>query len=778
MSTRPWHLRTRLAALRVFALATALAACGGGDKATAPSEEPPPIQQPPVNNPASATVVQGDEQVGEPGAAVPIAPALVVRDGNGNPLTGIRVNFAVTGGGGSVTGATAQTGDDGVARVGSWTLGAAGENTLDGTVTGLTTPVRFRATAQPVTQQRQWTVLVYMAADNNLATAGIFDIDEMESAARNPSVQVVVQAEFSPEALAQQNCDFQCFNRPNWNTFRYAITGGGQETTGPNGDAIDIGNRNMVDPAELREFIEWGKQNFPAQHYAVVLWNHGGGYSGLLQDLTSAGSDLMSLAELRTALTATGAVDLLGFDMCLMAGYETLADIDGLAKYVVFSEEVVPGEGFPYKEVVEAINANATSNGREIAGAIADAFHTSYANSQPSTTISAYDMAGFQAFENALQSVADGLQANVTPLGSDIGAAAAGSQKYTYRELTDLVDFLDQLSAQPNGGVLQGSIATLKAQLTGNGFRIRSHARNGTNAEGEDVTHSNGLHIVLPSGGADDQLQEDGPRSFAAYQAAYPNKPWTQFLDAWLNTATAPAAAVTDQGENRFEAYLLWDENAVPTGADVDLWILEPDGNIYIPALGTVTPNGSLTPDSYEKDTYYEGYLSNRFVQNGTYYFFASLYADPQNYQPLYDVVYRDDQTAEFTSLYDPDYPQLSLERSWKDDPDPTPQEIVDGAYTDLQLAAYREFGEATVAQRAQRSLRSGGPSLGAAQRSVPGATLNATAGVRKITSAQLATVRRALAERRGRGTSLRPGTAAPLAAPSPIRHAPSRRLP
>jgi hypothetical protein len=759
MSTRPWHLRTRLAALRVFALATALAACGGGDKATAPTEEPPPIQQPPVNNPASAAVAQGDEQVGEPGTAVPIAPAVIVRDGNGNPMKGIRVNFAVTAGGGSITGATAQTGDDGIARVGSWTLGAAGENTLDGTVTGLATPVRFRATAQPVTQQRQWTVLVYMAADNNLAVAGIFDIDEMESAARNPNVQVVVQAEFSPEALAQQNCDFQCFNRPNWNTFRYAITGGGQETTGPNGDAIDIGNRNMVDPAELREFIEWGKQNYPAQHYAVVLWNHGGGYSGLLQDLTSGGSDLMSLAELRTALTATGPVDLLAFDMCLMAGYETLADLDGLAKYVVFSEEVVPGEGFPYKEVVEAINANATSSGREIAGSIADAFHAGYANSQPSTTISAYDMAGFQAFENALQGVADGLEANVTPLGSDIGAAAGGSQKYTYRELTDLVDFLDRLSAQPNGGVLQGSIAALKAQLTGNGFRIRSHARNGTNVGGQDgaadVTRSNGLHIVLPSGGEDDRLQDGGPRSFAAYQAAYPDKPWTRFLDSWLNGATG--TTVTDQGDSRFDAFLVWDENAVAAGADVDLWILEPDGNIYSPVIGTVTPNGSLTPDSYEKDTYYEGYLTNRFVQNGTYVFIANLYADPNDFRPLYDFVHRTGQTSEFESEYDPDYPQLSTERSWKDG-EFSADDLINGVYTDLQIAYAVRFGPPTVAQQGRQG---GSPSLGVAQRGVPGATLNASASVRKITSAQLATLRRALAEQRNRSTSLRPGSAA-----------------
>jgi hypothetical protein len=56
------------------------------------------------------------------------------------------VVFAVTGGGGSITGATVMTGPNGVARVGSWVVGTvAGPNTMTATVTGLT-PATFTAT--------------------------------------------------------------------------------------------------------------------------------------------------------------------------------------------------------------------------------------------------------------------------------------------------------------------------------------------------------------------------------------------------------------------------------------------------------------------------------------------------------------------------------------------------------------------------------------------------------------------------------------------------------
>ncbi len=120
--------------------------------------------------------------------------------------------------------------------------------------------------------------MVYMAADNDLASSGIDDLDEMEAAPINPEVQIVVQAEFSASALNQEGCTSACFNRPNFNTFRYVLTGQTPAVPGPNGTVTEISNRNMTDPLQLREFINYAKQVQPAEHYITVLWNHGGGY--------------------------------------------------------------------------------------------------------------------------------------------------------------------------------------------------------------------------------------------------------------------------------------------------------------------------------------------------------------------------------------------------------------------------------------------------------------------------------------------------------------------
>ena len=91
-----------------------------------------------VAGPAATVAPNGGSgQGGMAGTALPTSPSVVVRDAGGLPLAGRTVTFAVTGGGGSVTGATATTNASGVATVGSWVLGPqAGLNQLTATVSG------------------------------------------------------------------------------------------------------------------------------------------------------------------------------------------------------------------------------------------------------------------------------------------------------------------------------------------------------------------------------------------------------------------------------------------------------------------------------------------------------------------------------------------------------------------------------------------------------------------------------------------------------------------
>src|SRR5262245_7041759 len=104
------------------------AACGGGGSVAPPPPPPPPA-------PANLTKQGGDLQNGNVGQAVATPPSVKVTSAGGGAVSGVVVTFAVASGGGSVTGATPTTGADGIATVGSWTLGrTSGTNALTATI--------------------------------------------------------------------------------------------------------------------------------------------------------------------------------------------------------------------------------------------------------------------------------------------------------------------------------------------------------------------------------------------------------------------------------------------------------------------------------------------------------------------------------------------------------------------------------------------------------------------------------------------------------------------
>lgn len=91
---------------------------------------------------------EGGGQTATVAQAVATAPAVKVTNAQGAPQSGKSVTFAVTAGAGVLVGATQTTDANGVARVGSWTLGTiTGTNTLSATLSGATgSPVSFTAT--------------------------------------------------------------------------------------------------------------------------------------------------------------------------------------------------------------------------------------------------------------------------------------------------------------------------------------------------------------------------------------------------------------------------------------------------------------------------------------------------------------------------------------------------------------------------------------------------------------------------------------------------------
>lgn len=125
--------------LSLAALAPVILVACGGDAGGGTPVDPGP------SGPASITITAGNLQSAPGGTVVAIPPAVQVRDAGGAPVSGARVTFAVTEGGGAVADAIQTTDAGGNARAGGWTLGPAGSQRLQASVSGVGPPSSRRA---------------------------------------------------------------------------------------------------------------------------------------------------------------------------------------------------------------------------------------------------------------------------------------------------------------------------------------------------------------------------------------------------------------------------------------------------------------------------------------------------------------------------------------------------------------------------------------------------------------------------------------------------------
>jgi hypothetical protein len=240
-----------------------------------------------------------------------------------------------------------------------------------------------------------WTFMVYLDGDNNLESSAIGDFLEMASVGSSANINIVAQFDRIPGYDSSYG---------NWTDCkRFYITSG---LTPDAANAVqDLGEVNMGDPSTLIDFVNWAKTDYPAQNYAVVLWNHGGGWraaelagkeetqaEGLAatskEDLIfkavcwddTSGGDSLYMSEVQSALATTGGANLIGFDACLMGMVEVAYEIRSYGAVMVGSEEVEPGSGWPYNTVLADLTANPGWTPAQLGTCIVDRYYESIGN--------------------------------------------------------------------------------------------------------------------------------------------------------------------------------------------------------------------------------------------------------------------------------------------------------------------------------------------------------------------------------------------------------------
>jgi hypothetical protein len=323
--------------------------------------------------------------------------------------------------------------------------------------------------------KKKWTVMVYLNAATYLEPFGIKDLNEMEFAGSTADVNVVVElARYQGKQAVKPNggylsnpySDFSgafyygLDNQPG--TCRYYVLKDDDALRVRSVMIENIGETDAGRPEPLTEFGKWAVESFPAENYALVIWNHGAGWSGVSYDDNSHhGMDLpdvrQALERVQPALAKQGKskIDVLDFDACLMATVEVAYELKDVVDYLASSQETEPGDGMAYGEYLKWLTTYPEAPPASLAKAMVETYVKAYAPGGVQTegehwfgseTKSAMRLSRIAATKDAIEVVAKLLAAKPGLLGDVAEEIVRESRRFG--RLVDLRDFLVKVAAK------------------------------------------------------------------------------------------------------------------------------------------------------------------------------------------------------------------------------------------------------------------------------------------------------------------------------------------
>jgi hypothetical protein len=333
--------------------------------------------------------------------------------------------------------------------------------------------------APPVTGNR-WTVLVYMAADNDLDIAAPLDLQEMQQVGSTANVTVLVQ-----------------YDTRSTPTRRYKVERGSLALLD------DLGETSMADPATLRDFIVAGVQRYPADHYALIIWDHGNGWqtgvdkqvASLIEDWGNGTVKTLPLSNRQVAdgLLAAAAVtgvklDILGVDACLMATLEAAYEFRDAAGILVASQDNVQGFGWDYHDLLSRLTSNPLMSARNLAITMVESYRQfveSPSWGYGDQTISAITLGdGIVSVAQQTDSVAQALMATLDNPASSDAAVQAITDAYAVTQTlqpptyVDLLDFAQKLDSLTTTATLQAALKSITIAAYHGSKRPRANGLN------------------------------------------------------------------------------------------------------------------------------------------------------------------------------------------------------------------------------------------------------------------------------------------------------------
>ncbi len=335
----------------------------------------------------------------------------------------------------------------------------------------------------------KWTVMVYVNAKNNLESYGLGDVNEMEQVGSTPDLNIVAEL----GRISGYSSD-----DGDWTgSRRYLIQKDADTARITSPVVMEIPKSDMGDWKNVVEFVKWSQGKYPAQHYVLVIWNHGSGWNKDLSLESGKGisyddesGNHVTTGQLKQILAGTGKLEILAMDACLMQMMEVAYEVRSGADYIVGSEETEPGDGYTYHTWLGPLAANPSMTQAELSRTMVDSYTDHYqAINQGGTqsSIKTENLYKLGQLTNAWVAavMASGEVANAK-------AARSAAQSFYYSSNKDMSHFVKLVDDGSKNADVKAKGAELLNFLSGS---VIYHNR----ATGSKYANALGLAIYVPT---------------------------------------------------------------------------------------------------------------------------------------------------------------------------------------------------------------------------------------------------------------------------------------
>jgi len=292
----------------------------------------------------------------------------------------------------------------------------------------------------------KWTILAYMAGNNNLDTLQngsswvIGDCQEMEEIGSTGDVQIVAMV----GSL-----------RKGGNSKVYHVEKHLNEQPDQISSTVleDLGGKDMSDKATLRDFVRKYVSQYPAERYMLIIDDHGGGWYGACEDNQNGSGDMMSMSDMRDALKDTVKFDVVVFHACLMSMVEVAYELKDCADYMVACQFTMPMQSILGSDKWLAdLAANPEMAPLDISKKIVDAVYQTAGEKQKDCHMAVTDLTKIQALAAKVKDLGNNI---VTEVGDDWGEVLQAFSEthytqYDHPAFVDLREYAKKIKQMPN----------------------------------------------------------------------------------------------------------------------------------------------------------------------------------------------------------------------------------------------------------------------------------------------------------------------------------------